>query len=61
VLGCSGELRPHNLHPSSATAKGFDTDRAFMLVEIAGDELAFQTISRQGETVDSGTLTKQRK
>ena len=61
VLGCSGELRPHNLRPSAAMAKGFDTDRAFMLVEIAGDELAFQTVSRAGETVDSGTLTKQRK
>jgi len=39
--------------------KGFDTDRAFMLVEVAGDELHFQTISRTGKTVDSDTLIKQ--
>ena len=28
------------------TAKGFDTDQSFMLVEIDGDVLHFQTISR---------------
>jgi hypothetical protein len=37
-------------------AKGFDTDRTFMLAEISGDEFYFQTISRTGETVDSGTI-----
>jgi hypothetical protein len=42
-------------------AKGFDTDRDFMLVEIAGDQLYFQTISRTGETVDSDVLKKQSK
>jgi predicted phosphodiesterase len=59
VLGNSGELRSHNLKQSAETAKGFDTDRAFMLVEIAEDELYFQTVSRTGETVDSGVLEKQ--
>ena len=56
VLGNSGELRSHNLRQSAITAKGFDTDRTFMLVEISGDEFYFQTISRTGETVDSGTI-----
>jgi 3',5'-cyclic AMP phosphodiesterase CpdA len=56
VLGNSGQLQLHNLRPSPDTAKGFDTDRTFALVEIAGDELYFQTISRSGETVDSGVL-----
>jgi len=56
VLGNSGELRPHNLKPSTDTAKGFDTDRDFMMMEIAGDQLYFQTISRTGETIDSGTI-----
>jgi len=56
VLANSGELRLHNLKRSSETAKGFDTDQAFMLVEIAGDELFFQTVSRTGATVDSGVL-----
>jgi 3',5'-cyclic AMP phosphodiesterase CpdA len=56
VLGNSGELRLHNLRPSAMMAKGFDTDRTFMLVEISGDEFYFQAISRTGETVDSGTI-----
>jgi hypothetical protein len=56
VLGNSGELRPHNLRPSPIMAKGFDTDRTFMIVEIAGDQFYFQTISRTGESVDSGAI-----
>jgi Calcineurin-like phosphoesterase len=61
VLGNSGELRYHDLQPSPDTIKGFDTDRTFMLVEIAGDNFNFQTISRTGDTVDSGTLPRQSK
>jgi hypothetical protein len=61
VLGNSGELRFHDLQPSPDTVKGFDTDRTFMLVEIAGNEFHFQTISRTGETVDAGVLVKQAK
>lgn len=56
VLGNSGQLRYGNLKPSPDTAKGFDTDRAFGIVEISGDELYFQVIARTGETVDSGTI-----
>lgn len=61
VLGNAGELRYHDLRPSPDTIKGFDTDRDFMLMEIAGDDLNFQTISRTGETVDAGVLPRQRK
>lgn len=56
VLGNSGELRLHDLRRSSEVAKAFDTDRGFMLMEIAGDQLYFQTISRTGQTVDSGEI-----
>ncbi len=59
VLGNAGELRPHNLRPSSEMQAGFDTDRDFLIVEIAGDKLTFQTISRAGQLVDSGTLERQ--
>jgi predicted phosphodiesterase len=59
ILGNSGQLRNHDLQPSSETAKGFDTDQTFMLMEIAGEELYFQTIARSGATVDSGMITKQ--
>ena len=60
VLGNSGELRPHDLKSSAATAKGFDTDQGFMLVEIAGDELYFMTDTRTGNSVDSTTRNNQR-
>jgi hypothetical protein len=61
VLGNSGELRLHNLKPSPDTIVGFDTDRSFALMEIDGDELYFQTLSRAGQTIDSGVLALQKK
>ena len=54
--GASGELRPGNLARSAITDRGFDTDRSFILIEIAGDEMYFQTISRTGDTVDTGVI-----
>jgi 3',5'-cyclic AMP phosphodiesterase CpdA len=54
--GASGELRLGDLARSTITDKGFDTDRSFMLIEIAGDEMYFQTISRTGATVDAGVI-----
>lgn len=59
VIGSSGQLRFHNLRPSQDTQVGFDTDQEFMVVEIAGDKLYFQTISRTGKTVDSDVLQRQ--
>jgi hypothetical protein len=41
------------------TAKYYAQDNSFMVVEIAGDELFFQTIARDGEIVDSGMITRQ--
>jgi predicted phosphodiesterase len=54
--GASGELRSGDLAPSTITAKGFDADRSFMMIEIAGDDLYFQTTSRTGAAVDSGVI-----
>jgi len=56
--GASGSLRKGNLRKTDLTAAGYDQDRSFMLVEIAGDELYFQTISRVGLTVDSGVIRR---
>jgi 3',5'-cyclic AMP phosphodiesterase CpdA len=56
--GASGSLRKGNLRKKGMTAVGYDQDRSFMLVEIAGDELHFQTISRIGKTVDSGVIQR---
>jgi hypothetical protein len=60
VLGNSGELRYHNIRADNDIDQvSFDTDRDFMMVEISGDQLYFQTISRTGATIDSGALDRQ--
>jgi len=56
VTGAAGQLRRGDLRPSPMTAAGFDADRSFMLIEIADQELTFQSISRTGKTVDKGTI-----
>jgi hypothetical protein len=56
VSGAAGSLRRGGMRATDMTAKGFDGDYHFMIVEIAGDELYFQAISRTGETIDSGAV-----
>ena len=58
ILGNSGKLMTHDFRSSEGMEKGFDTDLSFMLVEIANDELHFQTISRRGDTIDSGAVNR---
>ena len=59
VAGASGALRRGDIRPSDLTARGFDDDNSFILMEVSGDELYFQAISRTGQTVDAGVLRKQ--
>jgi predicted phosphodiesterase len=54
--GAAGKLRKGNVRKSDITAASFDRDRSFMLIEIAGDTLHFQSISRLGASVDHGSL-----
>ncbi len=56
--GGSAKLRAGNITKTNLTAKGFDTDRSFMVVEIAGERMLFQTISRTGVLVDSGSIER---
>jgi predicted phosphodiesterase len=57
--GGAAKLRRGNLRDDSAmTAKGFDTDRSFTLIEIHEDHMFFETISRLGQVVDSGVITR---
>ena len=56
VSGAGGQLRRGDIRRSDLTAVGFDTDRSFMIVEIADKEMTFQAISRTGMTVDRGTI-----
>lgn len=59
VAGSGGQLRRGDLDTSNGiTASGFDADRAFMAVEINGDELFFNAISRTGQVVDSGVIRR---
>jgi 3',5'-cyclic AMP phosphodiesterase CpdA len=59
VVGSGGKLRDGNIDAKSGlTARGFDTDLAFLAVEIVGDELYFNALSRQGHVVDSGVIKR---
>ncbi|HEU4927431.1 MAG TPA: metallophosphoesterase [Vicinamibacterales bacterium] len=58
VEGASGQLRRGDLEPSEMTAAAFDQDQSFMLVEIAGPTMYFQTVSRTGRVVDAGVIRR---
>ena len=59
VVGSGGQLRKGDLQQSNTSAVGFDQDQVFMLMEIVGDDLHFQAVSRTGATVDSGVIGRQ--
>ena len=58
ISGAAGQLRKSNIAKTDITAKGFDQDLHFMLAEIVGDEMYFQTVSRNGQTVDAGSIKR---
>jgi len=61
VEGSSGQLRSGDLRKGSPlTAFGNDTEQTFMLMEIGGDTLTFNTINRRGTVIDSGTFERRK-
>ncbi len=59
ISGGAGSLRKADIRrPSGLMARGFDTDFHFMMMEVSGDTLYFQAISRTGETIDAGSITR---
>ena len=58
ILGSSSKLRQGDLRKSAMTASGNDSSYAFMLVEIDGDAMHFQTISNKGATLDAGAVRR---
>lgn len=61
VTGSGGELRPGNMKTNTGlTARGNDTDNVFLIAEIKGDQLNFQAISRTGDIVDSGVISRRK-
>ena len=59
VSGAGGKLRTGDVDREAVlTEKSYDRDLHFMLFEVVGDEMYFQAISRTGETIDSGVITR---
>ncbi len=58
VAGGSAKLRSGDLRKTNLTEVGFDRDGTFMLMEVAGDELYFQAVSRTGATIDNGVIKR---
>jgi len=61
VSGAAGQLRRGNMEASDQTASSFDQDQSFMLIEVAGDDMYFESVSRTGRVVDSGVINRQRR
>jgi len=61
TAGGSAKLRSGDIMNTPLTAKGFDTEQSFMVAEIDGDVMHFQTISKRGKVVDSGEVIRQPK
>jgi hypothetical protein len=61
VEGSGGQLRKGDLRKGSPlTAFGNDTDCTFMLMEIDGDTLTYNTITSGGALIDSGTFARRK-
>jgi hypothetical protein len=58
TIGSSAKLRKGDLEKTALTAYGNDTDYAFVLMEIAGDELYYQAINNKGITLDAGSIRR---
>ena len=57
ISGGAGKLRKGDVG-GTFTEKAFDQGFHFMIFEIDGDQMHFQTISDQNKTVDSGVITR---
>jgi DNA repair exonuclease SbcCD nuclease subunit len=60
ISGAAGSLRQGDARARTYVARSFDDDFHFVLVEIDGDELSLQAISRQGRTVDAAVLEEKK-
>lgn len=54
--GSGAKLRRGNIRQTPLTARGFDEDHAFLMIEVAGNEIRFRAVSRTGQTVDFGLI-----
>jgi len=61
TAGGSAKLRRGDVRVGALTAMAFDTEQSYMVVEIDGDVMRFQAISRRGKVIDSGEISYQAK
>lgn len=59
ISGGAGKLRKGDVS-GQFTEKAFDTGFHFMIFEIDGDQMHFQTITDQNKTVDSGIVARRK-
>ena len=59
ISGAAGSLRPGDGTPAPFIARTYSANYHFMLIEIEGDVLHFQAISRTGATIDAGRLRRE--
>ena len=61
VVGSSGQLRKGNIDRRTGfTAFANATEQAFLVVEISGDEMHFNAVSRTGKVIDSGVFQRRK-
>ncbi len=58
TVGGAAKLRHGDTRKGPLTDATFDRDRSFLLAEIADDALYYQAISRSGNVVDKGVITR---
>jgi predicted MPP superfamily phosphohydrolase len=60
VTGAGGKLRSGDIDRRSPLIdKAYDRDLHFMLFEVVDDQMYFQTVTRTGETIDTGVMARQ--
>ncbi|HVH57482.1 MAG TPA: metallophosphoesterase [Vicinamibacterales bacterium] len=61
VVGSGGQLRAGGIDRNTGiTAVANASERVFLICEISGDELFFNAISRTGQVIDSGVITRRK-
>ena len=61
VAGSGGQLRSGGVDRNTGiTAVSNATDRVFLLCEISGDQLFFNAVTRTGQIIDSGVITRRK-
>ena len=61
MIGSSGQLRRGNIDKSTGfTAYANATEQAFLAVEVSGDQMYFNAVSRTGKVIDTGVIERRK-